>query len=106
MRRAMTAPTVPPTATPSTISIQFCVTDSVVSTAIAMPMMPNRLPLRALSGEDSPLRDRTKNTDATRYASATWFADIQFSETGSFPAVSRGSDGTRRWRISLRRRPT
>ena len=43
-----------------------CVIASVTSTAIAMPAMPNRLPRRAVSGCERPLRARMKSTLATR----------------------------------------
>ena len=42
-------------------------TARVVSTAMVMPAMPNRLPRRAVVGEDSPLSARMKHTEATRY---------------------------------------
>ena len=58
------------------ISAQFLVTVSVVTTAIAIPTMPNKLPRRAVSGELRPFSARIKKTDAIRYASATEFADI------------------------------
>jgi hypothetical protein len=41
-----------------------CVT-SVVTTAIAMPIMPSRLPRRLLSGEDRPRKARMKQMPAT-----------------------------------------
>ena len=39
---------------------------SVVSTAIAMPIMPNRLPRRLVSGCDSPRSARMNRTPAIR----------------------------------------
>ena len=39
---------------------------SVVTMAIAMPTMPNRLPCRLVSGFDSPRSARMKRTPATR----------------------------------------
>ena len=39
---------------------------SVVATAIAMPIMPNRLPWRDEAGLDSPRSDRMNSTPATR----------------------------------------
>src|SRR5581483_6435805 len=41
-----------------------------------MPIMPNRLPRRAVDGCDSPLSARMKHTDATRYHRETWFGLI------------------------------
>jgi hypothetical protein len=38
----------------------------VVSTAIAMPAIPNALPRRALDGDDKPLSAWMKHTEATR----------------------------------------
>src|ERR1700722_3999291 len=45
-------------------------------TATAMPIMPNRLPDRDLTGDDSPLSARMNRTAATRYASEVRLADI------------------------------
>ena len=70
-RRAITAPAPPPIATATMTSAQAprpaggCAA-SVVATAIAMPIMPNRLPRRAVSGFDSPRNARMKRTPATR----------------------------------------
>ncbi len=75
-RRATTAPMTPPIAMQASISAQFLVMVSVVTTAIAIPTMPNKLPRRAVSGELRPFSARIKKTDAIRYASATEFADI------------------------------
>jgi len=66
----MTAPTA---SAPIARSIRR-LTASVVRMASAMPIIPNRLPRRALSGCDSPRSDRMKRMLASRYASATWFA--------------------------------
>ena len=70
-RRAITAPVPPPIAMATTTSAQApspaggCAA-SVVATAIAMPIMPNRLPRRLVSGCDSPRSARMKRTPATR----------------------------------------
>ena len=42
-----------------------CVT-SVVTTAIVIPTMPKRLPVRLVAGLDRPRNARMKNTPATR----------------------------------------
>ena len=70
-RRAITAPVPPPIARPRTTSAQAPVPAggwyaSVVTMAIAMPTMPNRLPCRLVSGFDSPRNARMKRTPATR----------------------------------------
>ena len=58
-RRAITAPMPPPSAMPATTRTQAvglaggCAA-SVVTIAIAMPIMPNRLPRRLVSGLDRP----------------------------------------------------
>jgi hypothetical protein len=43
----------------------MCVTN-VVTTAISIPVMPKRLPLRLVAGEESPRSARMNNTPATR----------------------------------------
>ena len=74
-RFAMTAPIAPPTAMPTRIIPTFLVFEytsaSVTTTAIAMPMMPNRLPRRAVDGWDSPFSAKMKEIEATRYQRAT-----------------------------------
>ena len=70
-RRAITAPMPPPTAMPPTTSAQDTASAggceaSVVATAMAMPIMPNRLPRRLNSGFDSPRSARMNSTPATR----------------------------------------
>src|ERR1700704_2563345 len=42
-----------------------------------MPIMPNRLPCRDVTGDDSPRNARTNRTAATRYASEVRLADIR-----------------------------
>src|SRR5271168_4283844 len=44
--------------------------------ATAMPIMPNRLPCRDVTGDDSPRNARMNRTAATRYASEVRLADI------------------------------
>ena len=61
----------PPIAKPSTTSSQAMPLEggrsaSVVSTAIAMPIMPKRLPWREVAGDDRPRSARMKRTPATR----------------------------------------
>ena len=70
-RRAITAPVPPPMARPTTTSVQAPKpaggwAASVVSTAIAMPIMPNMLPRRLVSGFDRPRSARMNSTPATR----------------------------------------
>src|SRR3984893_9117196 len=79
--RAITAPIEPPMATPSTTSTQpmpsagGCAA-SVVATALAMPVMPKKLPCRDDAGLDSPRSDRMNKTPATRYKTAARLAFI------------------------------
>src|SRR5499426_1061027 len=87
-RRAITAPTLPPAAMPTSTSSQAPTPAggweaSVVPIAIAMPIMPNRLPCRLVSGLDSPRSARMKRTPATRYSSATRLAFIALRSRGS-----------------------
>jgi hypothetical protein len=73
-RRAITAPTVPPIATPA--RIRPTVTGSsapwpnrvirVTPTAMAMPSMPIWLPRRLVTGLDRPRSARMKRTPETR----------------------------------------
>ena len=70
-RRAITAPMPPPMAMPPITSPQATGSaggcePSVVSTAMAMPIMPNRLPRRLESGLDRPRSARMNRTPATR----------------------------------------
>ena len=71
-RRAITAPVPPPIARPSDDQRpgagagRRMRSASVVTMAIAMPIMPNRLPRRLVSGLDSPRSARMKRTPATR----------------------------------------
>ncbi len=69
--RAITAPMPPPIAMPRITSSQAMApaggcAASVVTTAIAMPTMPNMLPCRLVTGEDSPRNARMNRTPATR----------------------------------------
>jgi hypothetical protein len=64
MRKPINPPIAMATAI-STILAMSCVT-SVVATAISMPAMPKRLPVRLVEGDDRPRSARMKNTPATR----------------------------------------
>ncbi len=70
MRRATTTPTAPPIRIATAISrkpepaMPRC--NNVATTAMAMPAMPNWLPVRAVTGLDSPRRASTNRTAATR----------------------------------------
>src|SRR3984957_4407245 len=80
-RRATTPPMPPPIATPRITSNQAMPSAggwaaSVVATAIAMPIMPKKLPWRELAGLDSPRSDRMNSTPATRYNTAERLALI------------------------------
>ncbi|MCY1546612.1 hypothetical protein D9M68_826160 [compost metagenome] len=82
---AMKAPRPPPTTTAastqampvvkSTLRARACPWTSamVVSTAIAMPVMPKMLPRIEVVGWDRPFRAWMKQTLATRYSSVTRF---------------------------------
>ncbi len=73
-RRAITAPTVPPTATPPTIRPSVRGSSrpwlnrvtSAVPTAMVMPIMPLRLPAWLVVGDDSPRSARMKRTPEIR----------------------------------------
>ena len=71
MRLAITAPMPPPMAMPPITSSQppkpaGGLEASVVSTAMVMPTMPNRLPWREVTGLESPRSARMKSTPETR----------------------------------------
>src|SRR5437762_8260434 len=92
-RRAMKAPIVPPMAMPRMTSTQATPSSggwlaSVVATAIAMPIMPNRLPWRDDAGLDSPRSDRMNSTPATRYRTA---ARLAFISGPHLPLSPRGA---------------
>src|SRR5215469_1893350 len=92
-RRAMTAPMPPPIATPTMTSSQARPSDggwlaSVVATAIAMPIMPSRLPRRLEAGLDSPRSDRMKSAPATRYNNAERLAFISGPHLSHQPEVA------------------
>src|SRR5206468_12342035 len=82
-RRAITAPMLPPMAMPRTTSSQpipsagGCAA-SVVATAIAMPIIPKKLPCRDEAGLDSPRSDRMNRTPATRYSTAARLAFMTY----------------------------
>src|SRR5947209_3274672 len=102
-RRAITAPIEPPIATPSTTSTQPSPSAagwaaSVVATAMAMPIMPKRLPCRDEAGLDSPRSDRMNRTPATRYSSAARLAfmnepsQLSSSAKADDPVIRTGRD--------------
>ena len=68
IRRAITKPIDPPIAIAMRISQMLAISwvTRVVTTAIAMPIMPKRLPARLLSGLDKPRSARMKRTPAAR----------------------------------------
>ncbi len=71
MVRARQTPIEPPIATATTISSHETAPDggfsaSVVRTAIAMPIMPKRLPWRDEAGEERPRNARMNRMPATR----------------------------------------
>src|SRR4029077_11412923 len=89
-RRAITAPIAAPMAMPTITSSQARPSAggwlaSVVATAIAMPIMPNRLPWREVAGLDRPRSDRMNNTPATRYNTAERLAFISGPQFASSP---------------------
>jgi len=70
MRRAVTAPTPPPMARPATIRmmpfVEGVASASVVTMAIAMPIMPYMLPWRLVVGCDRPRSARMNRMPETR----------------------------------------
>src|ERR1700721_4135198 len=79
--RAITAPMLPPIATPRITSSQAKPSAggweaSVVATAMPMPIMPKKLPCRDDAGLDRPRSDRMNSTPATRYNTAERLALI------------------------------
>src|ERR1700733_10473214 len=89
-RRAMTAPIPPPIATPRITRSQAMPSAggwaaSVVATAIAMPIMPKKLPCRDDAGLDNPRSDRMNSTPATRYKTAERLALISGPPFASSP---------------------
>ena len=79
-RRAIVVPTAPPTTSPSStqaspakpvVGLIFRISPTVVTAAIAIPIMPKALPARELAGCDRPLSAWMKHTEATRYSSTT-----------------------------------
>src|SRR3954462_5534705 len=80
-RRAITAPMLPPMAMPRITSTQAPPPAGgwlaiVVAIAIAMPIMPKKLPWRDVAGLDRPRSDRMNSTPATRYNTAARLAFI------------------------------
>src|ERR1700729_3856077 len=97
-RRAITAPMPPPIATPRITSSQATPSAggwdaSVVATAIAMPIMPKKLPWRDDAGLDRPRSDMMNRTPATRYRTAARLAFIWRSPLSSSPRGARRSLG-------------
>src|ERR1700675_4951419 len=96
--RAINARIEPPMATPRTTSTQAMPSAggwaaSVVATAIAMPIMPKKLPRRDVAGLDSPRSDRMNRTPATRYKTAARLAFISRPPLSSSPRGARRSLG-------------
>src|ERR1700730_11848691 len=97
-RRAITAPIEPPMATPRITSTQAmpsaggCAAN-VGPPAIAMPIMPKKLPRRDDAGLDSPRSDRMNRTPATRYKTADRLAFISQVPLSSSPRGGRRSLG-------------
>src|ERR1700732_4671451 len=84
----------PPIATPRITSNQATPSAggwaaSVVATAIAMPIMPKKLPRRDVAGLDSPRSDRMNSTPATRYNTAARLAFISGPPLSSSPRGAR-----------------
>src|SRR4029077_4726248 len=78
--RASVVPTAPPTTSPSSTQARpaapvsgwiFNTSATVVATAIAMPTMPNALPVREVDGCDKPFSAWMKHTEAIRYSNTT-----------------------------------
>src|SRR6267154_4328252 len=106
-RRAITAPMLPPMAIPTTTSSQPMPSAggraaSVVTTAIAMPPMPRKLPRRLDAGLESPRSDRMNRTPATRYSSAARLAfmngspPLSSSAKADDPVFRNGRDSQNR----------
>src|SRR5882724_4361960 len=66
---------------------------SVVATAIAMPIMPKKLPWRDVAGHESPRSERMNNTPATRYKTADRLAFIESPPLSSSQRGARHSLG-------------
>ncbi len=86
-RLATYQPTTPPTVRARSAHWTWPVIASVVTTAIAMPAMPNRLPRRAPSGCERPLSARMKRTLATRESRATTLAWLTPPSPRASPSV-------------------
>src|SRR3981081_1198253 len=95
-RRAITAPALPPIATPRITNSQpmpsagGCAA-AVVDIAIPMPIMPKKLPWRDDAGLDKPRSDRMNRTPATRYRTAARLAFIWRPPLSSSPRGARRS---------------
>src|ERR1700738_4032170 len=93
-RRAITAPMLPPIATPRITNNQArpsaggCEA-SVVATAMPMPIMPKKLPWRDDAGLDRPRSDKMNRTPATRYRTAARLAFIWKPPLSSSPRGAR-----------------
>src|ERR1700739_3061857 len=95
-RRAITAPMLPPIATPRITSSQATPSAggceaSVVATAMPMPIMPKKLPWRDDAGLDRPRSDKMNSTPATRYKTADRLAFISRPPLSSPPRGARRS---------------
>ncbi|MNK62731.1 hypothetical protein D3C87_819180 [compost metagenome] len=58
---------------PVCCSFSFRISATVVTAAMAMPLMPKALPRRAVDGDDRPFRAWMKHTEAIRYIIVTRF---------------------------------
>src|SRR5579859_7333062 len=97
-RRAITAPMLPPIAIATITRSQAMPSAggwfaSVVATAIAMQIMPKKLPWRDDAGLDRPRSDRMNSTPATRYRTAARLAFISGPPLSSSPRGARRSLG-------------
>src|SRR5258708_30229668 len=94
----MMGPRLPPMAMPRMTNSQATPSvggwlASVVAMAIAMPVMPRKLPRREVAGLESPRSDRMNSTPATRYRTAARLAFISGPPLSSSPPRARRSLG-------------
>jgi hypothetical protein len=95
---AAKVPIAPPTTTPRITrpkpmppvvicALSLKISATVVTAAIAIPLMPKALPVRAVEGDDRPLSAWMKQTDAIRYIIVTRFILMKFMP--SLPRLPR-----------------